>query len=354
MAEDEELDLDQEEEGGERIRPFWSGTISFGLVSVPVDLYPATRPKRVALRMLSPDGVPLARRFYDERHDRDIERDEIVRGFEMDDGEMVLVTDAELEALEPDKSRDIDLRRFVPAESLDPRYFNRGYFLAPSGESTKAYRLLAAVMEETKRAGIATFVMRGKEYLVAIFAENGILHAETLRFADELRKPQDVGLPDVRKPKAADVKTYARAIDRLKKQSLAEKELRDAWAERLLKLVERKAKKGEDTVELPEEVEAPADSDVIDLMEVLKRSLQGAKERRSERSASSGRARKSSGRSDAKSGSSGRSAAKKSGAKNDLSALSKEELYERAQELDIPGRSSMSKAQLVRALERAG
>src|SRR5690606_40241004 len=93
------------------------------------DLYPATRPKRVALRMLSPDGVPLARRFYDERHDRDIERDEIVRGFEMDDGEMVLVTDAELEALEPDKSRDIDLRRFVPAESLDPRYFNRGYFL---------------------------------------------------------------------------------------------------------------------------------------------------------------------------------------------------------------------------------
>src|SRR5690606_41402482 len=129
--------------------------------------FPTRRSSDLALRMLSPDGVPLARRFYDERHDRDIERDEIVRGFEMDDGEMVLVTDAELEALEPDKSRDIDLRRFVPAESLDPRYFNRGYFLAPSGEPTKAYRLLAAEVEEPKRAGIETFVQRGNEYLVA-------------------------------------------------------------------------------------------------------------------------------------------------------------------------------------------
>src|SRR5690606_796011 len=150
-----------------------------------------------------PEGVPLARRYYDEKHEREIQREEIVRGFELDDGEMVLVTDAELEALEPDKTRDIDLRRFVPAESIDARYFDRGYFLAPSGDSTKAYRLLAAVMEKSKRAGIATFVMRGKEYLVAIFAENGILRAETLRFADELRSADDVGLPEPAKPKAA-------------------------------------------------------------------------------------------------------------------------------------------------------
>ncbi len=349
MAEDEDLELDQED-GGARLRPFWSGTISFGLVSVPVNLYPATRPKRVSLRMLSPEGVPLARRYYDERHDREIEREEIVRGFEMDDGEMVLVTDQELEALEPDKTRDIDLRRFVPADAIDARFFNRGYFLAPSGESTKAYRLLAAVMEETKRAGIATFVMRGKEYLVAIFAENGILHAETLRFADELRAPDDVGLPEGRKPKAAEVKKYARAIDRLKKQSLAEKELRDEWADRLLKLVQRKAKKGEDTVALPEDAEAPADSDVIDLMAVLKRSLEGARERKSERGA------RSSGKRSSPAGDSTRktSAKKSSGASGDLSELSKDELYERAQQLDIEGRSSMNKAQLVRALETAG
>lgn len=345
MAEDEELDLEQED-GEARLRPFWSGTISFGLVSVPVDLYPANRPKRVSLRMLSPEGVPLARRYYDEKHEREIQREEIVRGFELDDGEMVLVTDAELEALEPDKTRDIDLRRFVPAESIDARYFDRGYFLAPSGDSTKAYRLLAAVMEKSKRAGIATFVMRGKEYLVAIFAENGILRAETLRFADELRSADDVGLPEPAKPKAAQVKKYAAAIKRLEKQQLAAKELRDEWADRLLKLVEKKAKKGEDTVELPAEVETAADRDVIDLMEVLKRSLEGARDRKSERAAPKRAPRKGAAKS------AGKSAAKRGG--GDLSALSKDELYERAQALDIEGRSGMTKAQLVRALEKAG
>ena len=348
MADDEELELD-EQDGGGRLRPFWSGTISFGLVSVPVDLYPANRPKRVSLRMLSPEGVPLSRRYFDEKHDREIERDEIVRGFEMDDGDMVLVTDRELEALEPDKTRDIDLRRFVPADSIDARFFNRGYFLAPSGESTKAYRLLAAVMEETKRAGIATFVMRGKEYLVAIFAENGILHAETLRFADELRTPEDVGLPDSRRAKAADVKKFTKAIERLKKQSLAEKELRDEWADRLLKLVQRKAKKGEDTVDLPADAETPADRDVIDLMEVLKRSLEGAKERKTDRASTA-----TSKKSPSRTSKSGIARSSSGGSDDDLSEMSKDELYERAQELAIEGRSSMTKAQLVRALERAG
>ncbi len=349
MAEDDELeqDLDEEADGGGGLRPFWSGTISFGLVSVPVDLYPANRPKRVSLRMLSPEGVPLSRRYYDEEHRREIDRDEIVRGFEMDDGEMVLVTDQELEALEPDKTRDIDLRRFVPADSIDARFFNRGYFLAPSGESTKAYRLLAAVMEETERAGIATFVMRGKEYLVAIFTANGILHAETLRFADELRSPDDVGLPEPRTTRPADVRKFARAIDGLKKQTLAEKELRDEWAERLLKLVQRKAKKGEDTVALPEEAEKAADRDVIDLMEVLKRSLEGSRERRSERGTKPSSRKAASARGPAKSD------ARRSSDEG-LAGMSKEELYERARKLDIDGRSGMTKAELVRALERAG
>ena len=336
MAKDEQdVDIEELDEETPRLRPFWSGTISFGLVSVPVDLYPANRPKRVSLRMLSPEGVPLARRYFDEKHEREIARDDIVRGFELDNGEMVVVTDEELEALEPEKTRDIDLRRFVPAEDIHPRYFERGYFLTPAEGSNKAYRLLAAVMENTKRAGIATFVMRGKEYLVAIFAGNGILRAETLRFADELRTPDDVGLPEPSKPKAATVKKMSAAINRLKKADLAEKELRDEWADRLLELVARKAKKGEDTVDLPEEAEEAGrpDSDVIDLMEVLKRSLEGAKERKSER----GSAQRPASR---------KPAAKKAG----LSSLSKDELYERAQELDIEGRSSMTKAELVKAV----
>ena len=138
--------------------------------------------------MLDQDGTPLARRWFSQDGTW-LDDDDIVRGFEVDDDKYVVVTDEELEALEPRKSRDIDLRRFVPREAVDPRYFEHGYLLAPASDSTKAYRLLAAVMEETDRAGIATFVMRDKEYLVAILSENGVLHAVTLRFADELRSP---------------------------------------------------------------------------------------------------------------------------------------------------------------------
>lgn len=274
MAEDEDLELEQED-GGARLRPFWSGTISFGLVSVPVDLYPATRPKRVSLRMLSPEGVPLARRYYDERHDREIEREEIVRGFEMDDGEMVLVTDEELEALEPDKTRDIDLRRFVPAEAIDARFFNRGYFLAPSGESTKAYRLLAAVMEETKRAGIATFVMRGRSYVVAIVSQEGSLRAMTLRYHDEVRSPADVGLPEIETADAETVTRYQQAMTRLREKELEPDELVDRGSERLRELAQSKLMRGRDVYRVDADEVEPEDeeAEIIDIMELLRRSL---------------------------------------------------------------------------------
>src|SRR2546421_590780 len=138
----------------------------------------------------------------------------MVRGFEYEKGKYVIVTDEELERLAPEQSRDIDLRKFVDLESIPPLYFDRSYFLAPSQGSEKAYRLLAETMEKNKLAGMATFVMRGKEYLVAIFPENGILRAETMRFADELRSPKEVGLPEKKKVPAATVKKFERLIAR--------------------------------------------------------------------------------------------------------------------------------------------
>src|SRR5690606_8881941 len=126
--------------------------------------------------------------------------EEIVRGFDVGDGQYVVVTDEELEALAPDKSRDIDLRRFVPRHELPMANFERAHFMAPTSDSNKAYRLLTKTLEETNRIGIATFVMRGKEYLVAIIAEGGLLRAETLRFADEIRTPADIGLPTRSEP----------------------------------------------------------------------------------------------------------------------------------------------------------
>ena len=261
-------------------RAFWSGTITFGLVSIPVNLFSGVRSQSIALHMFSEDGTPLSRRFYCPKQDREVDGDEIVRGYETEKGKYVVITDDELEALAPKKSRDIDLRRFVPAADIDPIFFERSYFLTPAGESTKAYRLLAASLEENERAGIATFVMRGKEYLIAITAENGIMRADTLRFADELRSAADVGLPKTTpKVKPADVKKMLKLIDSHSSAKISLTELEDEYNEQLQKLVKRKERKKEDVFELPEE-EAEADendADVIDLVEVLRRSLQSGK-----------------------------------------------------------------------------
>src|SRR4051812_11282524 len=126
--------------------PFWSGTITFGLVSVPVDFFPAVRSHRVSLKMFGPDGKPLVRKFFSQDGKRLADND-IARGFEQDDGRIVIVTDSELDALEPRKSRDIDLRRFVQRDQIPPSMLERHYVLAPGGESSKAYHLLAKAME---------------------------------------------------------------------------------------------------------------------------------------------------------------------------------------------------------------
>ena len=271
-----------------RYRAFWSGTITFGLVSIPVNLFSGTRSHGTALRMLTEDGTPLARRFFCPEHEKEVADEEIVRGYEVSADKYVVVTDDELEALEPKKSRDIDLRRFVDADEIDATYFERSYFLAPASESTKAYRLLAASLQEHNRAGIATFVMRGKEYLVAITAEDNVLRADTMRFSDELRTASDVGLPKKRPAvKQADLARMKKLIQSRASAKIAETELADEFAGKLQKLVAKKERKHEDVYELPEEVaeEERGEADVIDLVEVLKRSLRSGEPRKRVRKA---------------------------------------------------------------------
>jgi DNA end-binding protein Ku len=222
--------------------------------------------------MLGPDGQLLARRYYSPETERDLDDDEMARGYEYKDGEYVIVMDEELERLEPRKTRDIDLQRFVPEESIPPLYFERGYFLTPDSNSEKAYRLLAETMKETGQAGIATFVMRGKEYLVAIFSDQGILRAETMRFADELRSPRTLELPEKGKIPAATVRKFEKLISGKSKKQMSQSNLRDEQAARLLKLVKKKEKSRANVVEVETET-ASAGSNVVDIMEVIKQSL---------------------------------------------------------------------------------
>lgn len=249
---------------------FWSGTITFGLVSIQVDLYSAHRPRKAALRMIDRHGTPLHRRYFCPRDHKPLAGRDIVRGYEIEEGRYILITDEELEALEPKKSREIDLRSFVDAAELDPVYFEHAYFLLPAGGVNKPYRLLAEIMERSGKAGIATFVMREREHLVAILAEGGILRAETLRFADAIRPPADIGLPPLEKEPAAKVKRLRQAIKKLRQREFDRDLLRDPHSRKLLALVRRKLKAGEDVVEKPPAAE-PEAAEIIDLMEIIKK-----------------------------------------------------------------------------------
>jgi DNA end-binding protein Ku len=240
---------------------------------VPVNLFPANKSSRPSLRMLSDEGAPLERRYYSQKTEKDLDADELVRGYEIEKGKYVVVTDEELERLAPEKTRDIELTRFVKEDSIPPVHFERGYFLTPESGSDKAYKLLAETMAKRGLAGVATFVMRGKEYLVAIFSDHGILRAETVRFVDELRSPEDLGLPKKKKVPAASVRKFEKLISSKSKQEFAGAKLQDEQAEALLKLVKKKEKKRSNVVEVETEEREPAK--VIDLVAVLKKSLSG-------------------------------------------------------------------------------
>lgn len=326
-------------------RPFWSGTITFGLINLPVSLYVANKSSHVPLRMVDESGTPLTRRYVCPRHEQTLTADEIVRGYAVDDDRFVVVEDDELDALAPAKSRDIDLRRFVAVTEIDPMYFNRTYVLAPDKDATKAYRLLAQSMEDEQRAGIATFVMRGKAHVVAIIAEKGLLHAETLRFHDELRSPQDVGLPPIQHFDQARVRRMRKSMRSRERQPLNRKHLADRHSQAVRKRIDQKLKKGADVVTPPETAEVEDDAqdndNVIDLMQVLKDSL---REKKDTATRSKKRRNRKSGGSKSDAGGEDDRAA--------LDALTKTQLYERAQERNVTGRSRMTKAELVDAIKR--
>jgi DNA end-binding protein Ku len=264
------------EETGARVRPLWSGTITFGLVSIPVELVTAVRPRQTAMKLVDKSGHALGREYHCSKEDRKLTQDELVRGYLTDSGKMVVITDAEFESVAPEMSGDIELRNFVPLEQIPPIYFNRPYFLAPSGKSTKAYHLLTATMEKAGRVGIGSFVMRGHEYLVAIIADNGVLRADTLRYADEIRTPEAIGLTQRGKATASRVSRFAKVIEDLTRTDLDLTELQDEEAKALERLAETKRKEDEDVIHQRGLEQAEGDeggAKIIDLMAVLRKSL---------------------------------------------------------------------------------
>jgi DNA end-binding protein Ku len=177
-------------------RALWTGSLSFGLVNVPVQIVSAVRDLDLHFRQLhDKDKVPVETQRWCSQEDKEVPYEAISRSYELDDGKTVIVSDEDLEAVEPRKTRTIDIERFVDLAEVDPIYFDHPYWLVPAGDdegAARAYRLLLGVMEQTDHAALGSFVMRAKEHLALVRARDGALTLTTMRFHDEVRATKDV------------------------------------------------------------------------------------------------------------------------------------------------------------------
>jgi DNA end-binding protein Ku len=260
-------------------RPIWTGSVAFGLVNVPVALYAATEDKTIHFNQFQAGTSDRIRyKRVNERTGREVKLDDIVRGHEVSKGHYVLVTDEELEAIDPGRSRTIDITDFADLAEIDPIYFQKAYYLAPRDEGAqRAYALLCGAMADTGKAGIATFVMHGKEYLAAIrAAAAGVLTLETMFFADEVRDPRDEieDLPGNETFRGRELTIAKELIDSMTVEWNPEN-YQDTYRERVEDLIDRKAR-GEEIVT---EAAPPEESNVVDLTDALRRSMEAQRDK---------------------------------------------------------------------------
>lgn len=283
-------------------RAIWTGSVAFGLVNVPVALYSATEDKTIHYNQFQAGTSDRIRyKRVNERTGREVKPENIVRGHEVSKGDYVLVSDEELEAVEPGRSRTIDISDFVDLAAIDPIYFQKTYYLGPQGDgaASRAYALLHRAMADTGKAGIATFVLHGKQYLVAIRARSDVLALQTMFFADEVRDPDEVidNLPapgkqaqgkQARDKPAQRELTIAKQLVDSMSAAWNPDDYQDSYRERVEDLIARK-RRGEEIVREG----APAEeADVTDLMEALRRSAEQMRGTRQRQPASKARSAK--------------------------------------------------------------
>lgn len=250
-------------------RSIWSGTISFGLVSVPVRMSAATSSKELKFHFvtkdeLQPVGYDKVRKDTGEH----VDPDDVVRAFEVEKGRYVPVTEEDVDRLDIELTHSIDICDFVDLAEIDPVFYRQAYFLAPQDGAEKPYALLARALEETGKVGIAKVVIRNKQHLAALRPYEGALVLETMYYADEVRAPEVPKLPAVRKPEVEMAKTLVENLSR----SFEPGRYHDRYRQELLDLIKAKAK----GKELPEP-EPAEEGEVVDLMAALRESVERTK-----------------------------------------------------------------------------
>jgi DNA end-binding protein Ku len=259
------------------VQGIWSGTISFSLVAIPVQLVKAVETGRVSFHMLhNKDYSPLRRRMYCPKEDAIVPPDEIIRGYEIAPDRYVLITDEELESVSPARSRTIEILEFIDMQEVDPIYFDHPYYLVPLKGGEKAYQLLAEAMHRTHKAGLAKFVLNEREYLVAVKSSKGALVLITLHYRDEVLPDQDIS------PKEGTIEAGEK--DRMKKSvrkmmsAFSPDKYADDRRKKILDLLKKKAKE-KAPVEAPE-VEEEEGEGPADLIAALEESMRRMKKNR--------------------------------------------------------------------------
>ena len=249
-----------------------SGTVSFGLVAIPIKLYTTVETsKTIRFNQVHKEcGTRVKNQLYCPTDDRVVERSEIAKGYEFTKGQYVLFEKEELKALNPDPTNAIEIEEFVPLDQVDPIYFDRAYFLGPDKGGDKPYKLLSTAMRQSNRAALGRYRARGKDYLVLLrpFGDGIIL--QQLFYADEIRAFEDVPLGDSQ-PSEAEVTLALQLVDQIAKDSFEPQKYKDTVRHQTMALIEKKIQ-GEQIVAPPQE---EPKAQIIDLMEALKASLGG-------------------------------------------------------------------------------
>jgi DNA end-binding protein Ku len=254
-------------------RSLWNGAIRFGLVNVPIKVYGASASKQIRFRELhEKDAAPLQHRRVCAKEDKEVPYDEIVKGYETSPGRYVVLTKEEIEAPARERGKTIDLEDFVPADQIDPVYYDTPYWLGPQKGAEQAYSVLHAAMERTDLVGIGRFILRTKEQLVALHPVGDALRLETMRFHDEVLHADDLDIPDPQKKVSEREAKMADALISSLEAEFDPADYEDTYREQVLEVVEAKAAGRQIVV-----AEAVSDDGGPDLMALLEQSIKGAK-----------------------------------------------------------------------------
>ncbi len=254
-------------------RSLWNGAIRFGLVNVPIKVYGAASSQQIRFKELhEKDAAPLEHRRLCSKEEKEIPFDEVVRGYETSPGRYVVLTKEEIEAPARERGKTIDLEDFVPADEIDPVFYDTPYWLGPQKGAEEAYSVLLAALEKTDLVGIGRFVLRTREQLVALHPADGALRIETMRFHDEVVEPEDMDIPEPQKEVSDKEAKMADQLIASLEADFDPADYEDTYRERVLEVVEAKAAGRPITVADP-----VSDDGGTDLMALLEQSVEGSK-----------------------------------------------------------------------------